>query len=101
MLEFSKRTFSEVASYRSSKPSHLAGEDKIVIDFVGNDGHFVHLGHGQDLFEVGRREDAAARVRGRVDDDGGRFLVDERLHVLEVNLPVVVGQQVVFAGLDF
>ena len=37
---------------------------------------------------------------GRVDHDGGRVLVDELLHLLEVRLPVLVGQQVVLPGLD-
>ena len=64
------------------------------------DGHLVPLSNVKDLSEVGWREDRAARIGGRVDDDGGRVVVDEGLHVAQVDHPVVVGEQVVLPGLD-
>ena len=64
------------------------------------DGHLVPLSNVKDLPEVGRGEDRAARVGGRVDDDGRRVVVDEGLHVAQVDHPVVVGEQVVLPGLD-
>ena len=63
-------------------------------------GHLVSLSNVKDLSEVGWREDRAARIGGRVDDDGGRVVVDEGLHVAQVDHPVVVGEQVVLPGLD-
>ena len=54
----------------------------------------------QDLSEVGRGENAATRVAGRVDDDGRCLVVDEALHVEQVDLPVLVRKEVVLVGLD-
>ena len=45
-------------------------------------------------------EDRAARVGGRVDDASGSVVVDERLHVAEVDHPIVVGEKVVLPGLN-
>ena len=64
------------------------------------DGHLVPLSNVKDLPEVGRGEDRAARVGGRVDDDGGSVVVDEGLHVAKVDHPVVVGEKVVLPGLN-
>ena len=64
------------------------------------DGHLMPLSNVKDLPEVGRGEDRAARVGGRVDDDGGRVVVDEGLHVAKVDHPVVVGEKVVLPGLN-
>ena len=64
------------------------------------DGHLVPLSNVKDLPEVGRGEDRAARVGGRVDDASGSVVVDERLHVAEVDHPVVVGEKVVLPGLN-
>ena len=55
------------------------------------DGHLMPLSNVKDLPEVGRGEDRAARVGGRVDDASGSVVVNERLHVAEVDHPVVVG----------
>ena len=60
----------------------------------------MSLSNVKDLSEVGWREDRAARIGGRVDDDGGRVVVDEGLHVAQVDHPVLVGEQVVLTGLD-
>ena len=60
----------------------------------------MSLSNVKDLSEVGWREDRAARIGGRVDDDGGRVVVDEGLHVAQVDHPVVVGEQVVLPGLN-
>ena len=54
----------------------------------------------EDLSEVSRREDGTAWVGGGVDDDGGRVVVDQGLHVPEVDHPVLVGQEVVLPRLD-
>ena len=78
----------------------LSWENKVIIDFICYDWNFVHLGHSQDLLEVGRREYTATRIGWRVDNDGGSVLVNERLHVEEIYFPVVVGQQVVLPGFN-
>ena len=64
------------------------------------DGDLVPLGDIEDLPQMGRREDGAAGVGGRVDDDGRGVVVDQRLHVGEVDPPVLVGEEVVLPGLD-
>ena len=65
-----------------------------------DDGNLVPLRNVEDLPEVSRREDGAAGVGGGVDDDGGRVVVDQGLHVPEVDHPVLVGQEVVLPRLD-
>ncbi len=45
-------------------------------------------------------KDRPARVRGVVQDKGPRLAVDERGQVVEVRLPVAVGQKVVLFGVD-
>ena len=65
-----------------------------------DDGNLVPLRNVEDLPEVSWREDGAAGVGGGVDDDGGRVVVDQGLHVPEVDHPVLVGQEVVLPRLD-
>ena len=65
-----------------------------------DDGNLVPLRNVEDLLEVSWREDGAAGVGGGVDDDGGRVVVDEGLHVAKVDHPVVVGEKVVLPGLN-
>ena len=65
-----------------------------------DDGNLVPLRNVEDLPEVSWREDGATGVGGGVDDDGGRVVVDQGLHVPEVDHPVLVGQQVILPGLD-
>ena len=65
-----------------------------------DDGNLVPLCNVKDLLEVSRREDGAAGVGGGVDDDGGRVVVDQGLHVAEVDHPVLVGKEVVLPCLD-
>ena len=65
-----------------------------------DDGNLVPLRNVEDLLEVSWREDGAAGVGGGVDDDGGRVVVDQGLHVAEVDHPVLVGKEVVLPCLD-
>ena len=65
-----------------------------------DDGNLVPLRNVEDMPEVSRREDGAAGVGGGVDDDGGRVVVDQGLHVPEVDHPVLVRQEVVLPRLD-
>ena len=49
---------------------------------------------------MGGGEDGAAGVRGRVYDDGRRVEINQGLHMGQVDLPILVGQQVVLSSMD-
>jgi len=57
----------------------------------------VALGDGDHAEQVLPREDGTARVGRIVHHDCLRPVVDERLHLLKVGLPALLGQQVVLA----
>ena len=78
----------------------LAREHKVLVDLIRNDRDLVLLRDGQNVLHVLDAEHRATGVAGRVDDDGGSVLIDHRLHMVEVGLPVLVGQEVVLPGLD-
>ena len=72
----------------------------MVIDLVSNDRQAVFLGHVEDLTEVLLVVDGAAGVGGVVHQDGRGVVVDEGLHVGDVDFPVVLGQEIVLLDVD-
>ena len=80
--------------------SYLSREDEIVINFISNDRNFVLLSNSQDLLQMGRGEHRATWVGWGVDNDSCSVLINQRLHVQQINLPILVGQKVVLSGFN-
>ena len=78
----------------------LAGEHEVLVNLIRDDRDLVLLCDGQDVLQVLHAEHGPAGVAGRVDDDGGSVLIYQGLHLGEVRLPVLVGEEVVLPGLD-
>ena len=75
-------------------------EDKVLVDFVGDNREAMAFGNVEDVAKVVLVEDRAARVGRVVDEDGGGALVNQGLHVLEVDLPLAFRNQVILLRLD-
>ena len=54
----------------------MVGEDKVVVDLVGDDGEAVAVGDLEDGGQMLGREDGPARVRRVVHHDGHCILVN-------------------------
>ncbi len=61
---------------------------EVGVDLVADDGQLVARRDVDDVQQVAPRVDGAARVGRVVDDDGGGALVDQRLEVIQVDLPL-------------
>jgi hypothetical protein len=66
---------------------------------VRNDKHTVLLHHSRNVPQVCLTPVRSARVRRVVEHNEGGVLVDERLEVRDVDLPVRLGEEVVVANL--
>ena len=66
--------------------------DEILVNFIGEDEEVVLDGEGGDGFEFGGREDFAAGVRGRVDDDAAGAGRDGGAEGVEVHRPAGRGE---------
>ena len=71
-----------------------------VIDLVGDDGNLELVGDGQDLLDVLRGEAGTARVRWVIDKDGTGSFRDLTAQMVQVDLPALIGQQVILVELD-
>jgi hypothetical protein len=89
-----------ITSILSKAKTDLSWKDKVVIDFVRDDGNLVPLSNIKDLLEVINAEDTAAGIGGIVDNDCRSLVIDEGLHVAQVHLPVLVRQEVVLPRLN-
>lgn len=54
----------------------------------------------QDVQQMLLGEDTAARIAGIGYQNGRRSIVDQGLHLVQIDLPVTFGDQVVVADLD-
>lgn len=70
--------------------TNLSRKHKVVVDFISNDGNFVPFSNVKDLLEMRNAEHAPTRIGGIVDDDCCSLVINQRLHVVEVHLPVLV-----------
>ena len=63
---------------------------EMFINFIGDDWDLVSLGQLQNGQEMIAAEDRAAGVGGIVDENRCRCVVDQRLQVIQVYLPVLL-----------
>ncbi len=67
-------------------------EDKVLVDLVGDDEQVVLDGQSGDGFELGSREDLAAWVRRRVEDDAARSRGNGGSKSVDVERPTGLGE---------
>lgn len=89
----------------SEREELVAREDQVAVNLVSDHRQVVTLAHGQEVEEMLLPENGAAGVRRVVHDDGGGALIDQRLKLLQVHLPVVFGlnsikELVFFSSID-
>ena len=76
-------------------------EHKVLVDLIGNNGEIVLLSYLENVQQVVPVKHRSARIRGVVDQNGLGFArLDQRLQVLEVDLPTLLRQEVVLLRLD-
>lgn len=78
-----------------------AGENEKLIHFVGDNWQLVSVCDRNDFQNVFFAEDVAARVARLVDQNRPSLLIDQALHVLQVDVPTRFRDQVVRAKLYF
>lgn len=78
----------------------ISRENQILINLVPNHWNPMSLGHLQKVENVLLREDGATGVRGIVVDDGTGVVVNLRVEVSQVDLPILFWQQIVVPNFD-
>lgn len=78
----------------------VAGKNEMFINLIGDYRHKVALGDTYDLENVLFAEDASTRIRWICDDNRCSILVNQRLQMIQIDLPIALRYQVVRAAID-